>query len=202
MKSMEFYLNKFDYISSDEKPNIEFLSPVIRRRLSTADKYTTHTLNGCFSDRVENIVFSSRNGEIEKLLKIIEQYNDSGEVSPNTFAGSVHNYPVGFFLMNVKKSIPYTALSSGENSITTGLMASVISQYNNILFCYTDTFEDKIISLALTIDKTNKSGTKYKLTFENSDIQENYNDYIKLFSGEITSLSTPLFRLERISDEN
>ena len=197
---LEFYISKFNSIDSDEDLNLDFISPIQRRRLSKLDKYAVHTINKNFTDNIENIVFSSQNGEIERLLKIINQYCDNDEVSPNTFAGSVHNYPVGFFLLAKGCPIPYTALSAGNNSLSAGLVSAVISKYENVIYCFSDVYDERVVSFSVNINKKPSSlSEKYIMNFKSNDSgKDEYDNYVRLFSGNINKLTTPLFEIERV----
>lgn len=198
---IEFYVNKFNFLNAPDEIDVSFLSPIIRRRLSKLDKGVISLLNKTVSEEIQNIVFSSQTGELERLLKIIEQYTFNKEVSPNTFSGSVHNYSVGFFLLNNKKTIPYNAISAGDNSISSGIMASIISKYSNILYCYCDIFKDKLYAFCISIDKEQKTGDKYKLILKNNNkINNTFNDYIELFLEKKEILNSDIFTIERIKN--
>lgn len=203
MKEITFYINKQSWISASDGLNFSFIPSIIRRRMSLFDKYTFYNLYKCFSDDIQNIVFSSKSGEVEKLIKIISQYSNEGEVSPATFSGSVHNYSVGLFLQNMKKSIPYTALSATDNSITAGLLAAVISKYDNNIFCYSNINGKEIFSMALRITKKPTAGSQeFRIILKsNPDYSYgNYNDFADLFSGRLNSIDTALYKLERINN--
>ena len=197
---LEFYVNKVKILETTDDINLNFVPSIMRRRMSFLDKVTLSVMNEIFTENVQNIVFSSQYGEVERLLKIIDQYVESKEVSPNVFSGSVHNYPVGFFLLNKQKAIPYNVLSACENSISSGLLASVISVYNNILFCYSDIKNDvpQVIGINFSKKKTNNS-VKYRLKIQdNGYIEDSFNDYKKIFSNEINFIKTSNYVLERV----
>lgn len=197
---LEFYVNKFNYLTDIDEIDINFIPSILKRRMSTVDKVCVSVLNKTFSDDIQNIIYSSQYGEVERLLKVISQYKEMKEVSPNLFSASVHNYPTGFFLFNIKKAIPYMALSACDNSISSGLLEAVISKYNNNLFCYCDVNIGKVTSFALNISKTPKDNSvKYKAVLKNSEKDDNFEDYIKFFKNDINTLNTNLFELERIS---
>ena len=193
----DFYVNKFSSFKTGDDFELGFLSPITKRRLDAYDKTIIHTLNKVFNSETQNIVFSSRFGEIEKLAKLIKQYESDFETSPNTFSSSVHNFPVGFFLSSIKKSINYQTISAGENSISTGFLTSVISKYNNNIFCY----GDSSISFAINFSKNKKENSKkYSLIMKKSDKKDNYNDWIKLFNNETNLIKAELFELKRVYD--
>lgn len=197
---IEFNINRFNYIKSKELPNLDFLTPIIRRRLNKHDKAILYLLNKTVGETTKNIIFSSQTGELERLLKIIEQYSTEQEVSPNTFSGSVHNYPVGFFIINNKKSIPYNAVSAGDNSISAGILATICDKYKDTVFCYCDIFNDEIFAFAISVNKF-KIGKKYRLLLKNNSIKnDSFENYIKLFSEEISKLNSDIFTIERVKN--
>ena len=174
-----FYISDFYYIKSVEEFNSEKIPPLIRRKLSPIDKLAVEVISQVYNNNVEEIVFSSKQGEITRLEKIIEQYNELNEVSPAQFSGSVHNFAVGFFTLFQKINIPYYAISSGENSLSAGFIKSIISQKNNSLFCYVD-------SSAVACLISNEFG-KIKCEFENS-CQKNsdeFNSFVDFLEGKI-----------------
>ncbi|MBQ3310772.1 beta-ketoacyl synthase chain length factor [bacterium] len=197
---LEFFVNKFNYTDTVDGLDLSNLSPIIRRRMSTLDKITFSVLDKTYTDSVQNIVFSSQYGEVDRLLKIIDQYTQNNEVSPNTFSGSVHNYPVSFFLLNKKLSIPYTAISAYENSISSGLLVSLISKYDNILYCYCDVNNGIVNALAINLSRfSDNLNNKYAIKMDNNNgSDDSFDNYTKLFNGTVSSLKTPNYTIEKV----
>ena len=199
---IEFYVDKFEYLKTSEGVNLEFIPPLARRRMSKLDRVSLSVMNKCFDENIDYIVFSSCHGQVERLLKIIDQYSTLGEVSPAVFSGSVHNYGAGLFLLNSKKSIPYNSLCGGDNSISSGILSAVISDYQNILFCYTDKNEDDFNGFAIKISKIpSKNSKKYIIRKKITQNCDNFDEFIKFFSGEINILKTYIFEIERGQDD-
>ena len=198
-KVIEFYISKFNYVEETAQADIAFIPPLMRRRLSSIDKAAISVMEKTFDESIQFVVFSSQHGEAERLFKLISQYSTEKEVSPNIFSGSVHNYPIGFFLLNKKKPIPYNALAACENSISNGLLTALISDYDNILFCYSDFVNDNSFAFAININKNKKKDSiKYKLTYEkNTNTIDEFSNFIKLFKGETNIIKTSLFSIER-----
>ncbi len=196
---LEFYVNKFSFLNSQDEVDVNFITPILRRKTSLIDKISLSIMNKTYSEKVKSVVFSSRYGEYERLFKIIEQYSQNKEVSPAIFSASVHNYPVGFFLYNIKQPLPYMALSSIKSSISSGLIASITSKYTDILFCYADIIDDKPFSLGLNITKTpDINSKKYILKLRNKEnLDDNFNDFINLFENKTNTIETSLFKIER-----
>ncbi len=199
---IEFYVDKFEYLTSSVDADLDFIPPLVRRRMSKIDKVSFSVMNKCFDEDVDYLVFSSCQGQVERLLKIIEQYSSMGEISPAVFSGSVHNYGAGLFLLNRKKPIPYNAISGGDNSISSGLLSAVISDYQNILFCYTDKIGDDFCAFALKISKKSKNKSKkYIIRKKNTQNIDNFDEFIKLFDEKISLVKTYIFEIERGQDD-
>ena len=196
---LEFYVNKFCFADSLEDIDISFIPPILRRKTTNIDKVALSLMNKTYSEDIQNIVFSSQFGEVERLLKIIDQYTIDKETSPNVFSASVHNYPVSFFLLNIKKSIPYTALSGTNSTITMSLITSVVSDYNNTLFCFCDVNKGKTEGLALNISKKPvQNADKYILSIKNEENKtDDFRGYVELFNKNTNYLETPLYIIER-----
>lgn len=199
---IEFYVDKFEYLTSSVDADLDFIPPLVRRRMSKIDKVSFSVMNKCFDEDVDYLVFSSCQGQVERLLKIIEQYSSMGEISPAVFSGSVHNYGAGLFLLNRKKPIPYNAISGGDNSISSGLLSAVISDYQNILFCYADKIGDDFCAFALKISKKSKNKSKkYIIRKKNTQNIDNFDEFIKLFDEKISLVKTYIFEIERGQDD-
>ncbi len=195
---LEFYVSKINYLSDTSQTDVSCVPSLMRRRLSEVDKAAVDVMNKTYTDVIQYILFSSQYGEAERLFKLIEQYSTEKEVSPNIFSGSVHNYPAGFFLLNSKHSIPYNAIAACDNSISIGLLSSVISQYEHVLFCYSDIIENKPYAFAVNIHKQPlEESKKYRIIMgNNSETNDFYSEYIKLFCGSINKIFTPFFIIE------
>lgn len=200
---LDIYVKKFCYSDSIETCDLSFIPPLVKRRLSKLDRMSIYGLENSYTDDIENIVFSSFYGEYEKLVKIIEQYKIDKEVSPNNFSGSVHNFPVGFFLLNKKNPIPYNAISSDENNISYGLLTSLISNFSNILYCYSDIKDDKFVTFCLNFTKKHTNDlSKYRIEFTNNKIQEpSINEFVDIFNGNRNILTAPLFTVGKITND-
>ena len=91
-----------------------------------------------FDESIEEIIFSSQNGEMSRLDKIIEQYTTYGESSPADFSASVHNYIAGWFAQYKKLNVPYYAISAGRKSVSSALVKALISDKNTIMLTCSD----------------------------------------------------------------
>ncbi len=191
MKKDIFYIRKYHYIKSEAELDLSSIAPLQRRRLSLADKIAFTVMDKVFDENIEEIVFASRYGEFARLKTIIEQYSEIGEVSPAQFSGSVHNYLAGFFTLEKKSNIPYYATASAENTLSAGLIKSVLSFRNNILFCYADEY-----GVACIISK-DAGGIKCAMTSGGNDNADEAGSFIEFLEGKTPVFESPLCRIER-----
>ena len=176
MKSIPFSIEKFSYVVSEEQIDVSSIPPLVRRKLSLLDKVALTTMVKLFEpDKVDEIVFSSEFGEFSRLDCLIEQYQEFKEASPAVFSDSVHNYSVGFFTQFNKLDIPYYALSSGENSLSAGLIKSINKR---TLFTYADVFGG-IASVSCLINP-NKNGMEFLVGNYKND---NFESFIEFLNG-------------------
>ena len=173
MENSCFFIKDFYFIKQNDETDLSFIPPLIRRKLSNIDKLTVCAINKIYNDKVDEIVFSSKVGEFDRLNSIISQYQEFDEVSPSTFSGSVHNYPVSFFTLFKKITIPYHALSSGDDSFYMGLIKAIISKKENVLYVYSDD-----VTISILISK--KEGKKFNL----NEIPKSPNDFINFIEGQ------------------
>ena len=151
MKNMVFDIEKQIILKKEEE--IDFVPKLLKRRLSKLDKSVLFAFQSCYDNNIEKIVFSSRYGEFERLLKIINQYTAENEVSPMIFSASVHNYPVSFFSLFKNKKIPTTSISGLDKSFSQGLLSALCSKENKILYCYSEEENQNIFSVCLYLNK-------------------------------------------------
>ena len=193
MKDICFSIEKFTYTDSNTELDLSFLPKLIKRRLNKLDRNTVFLLNKLYDTEIENIIFSSKFGEFERLDSLINQYLEFSEVSPNTFSSSVHNFPVGFFSIFKKITIPTSALSASNDSFSLGFLNAVLSKENKILYCYSE--EDKGIAL-----KINKEKREYRL-IKKEAIEKN-NDYdicfLNFIQKKLPEIEFPFYKIERI----
>lgn len=151
MLKLYFSIEKFTYINQADKIDLSFVSPLFRRKLNNYDKKIIYLLNSNYDTNIQEIYLSSRYGEVERLKRMMEEYKEYKEVSPNAFSSSVHNFPVGFFSILKKISIPTYSLSASDDSFQNAFLAALCSKNKRILFCHEENSE----FLSFVIDKNN-----------------------------------------------
>lgn len=67
-------------------------------------------------DTYIDLVFASRYGELERVVKLIKQKQEENEISPAGFSFSVHNSTIGLFSL-IKIFITNTTLLQQERTL-------------------------------------------------------------------------------------
>ena len=136
---------------------------------------------------------------MERLFKIIDQYLEDNEVSPNLFSSSVHNYLVGLFSQINNLTTSYTSISAENNSFSMGLLKSILSDKTNSLYCYVDKENEKINSVSCLISKVS-GDIKCRLKRENvSDNQNEFVSFIDFLNGKLNKINFGCYSIERVN---
>ncbi len=184
MENVKFYIQSFSYCNEPNE-QIKTLPMLLRRKLSSLDKLALSAILEIYQDDIEQFVFSSQYGESERLFALIEQYKTENEVSPTYFSASVHNYLAGVLALSKSTNIPYYAVSSGKNSLSAGLIKSILSG-KKTLFCYADTKS----TACIISPKEGKIEVKFKRE-NGTDVCE-YDEFLKFLKGEQSEFKTNL----------
>src|SRR6266702_5429479 len=79
-------------------PDIGFIEPMVRRRLSTLSRIALKVAHDCAADRPNvRIVFASRHGELRRTTNILRAISAGEPVSPTAFSLSALNAMTGVF---------------------------------------------------------------------------------------------------------
>lgn len=193
-----FYIKKFSYINSSDV-DISFVPMLIRRKLSLIDKISIKTISEVFEPDIDEIIFASQYGSIDKMKSIIKQYSEDNEVSPFAFSSSVHNYFVGLFSLINKITTPYNALAAGENSLSAGLINAIISNKKKVIFCYADNYDNpKSVACLISKEKIDNS-IEYRFLKENKLENNNeFENFIPFLEGKTKYFSTFIGKIERV----
>ena len=91
------------------------------------------------------------------------------------------------------------AVSSGKNSLSFGLVQAIVSEKNNILYCFSDSFEEKK-AVAILISKTPVANSiECKFEKEINLIQsDEYFSFIDFLEKRTNKIITPVGILSRI----
>ena len=123
---------------SSPKPDVSFIPPMERRRLTALEKAALSVAWKVYPKGEQiPVVFASRWGEIGTTLKLMRQMHDEGEMSPAGFSNSVHNATPGHLSLLAKDKAPYTAIAAGADSYEMGMLDA--STYpGKVLFVYAE----------------------------------------------------------------
>ena len=125
--------------SDDEKlPDVSFVPPMTRRRMTDLQKIAVGLASRVVPDNTEyQVVFASRYGEWRQTIKLIEQFHESGEMSPAGFSNSVHNAAVGAFSVLSKNKNSYTSIAAGNRTLESGILSALMSP-KPVLFVFAE----------------------------------------------------------------
>lgn len=130
-----------------QAPDISFLPPIQRRRLSLLTKmglWLAHEcLDGQNSGQDVPSVFSSRYGEYDRTFALLQDLATDQEVSPAAFSQSVHNTTSGLMSIFFGNKGASTVVSSGPSSLEAGFLETALQaaevKGRDILYVHQDT---------------------------------------------------------------
>lgn len=151
MNKLEFRIKKFSY-STGENLDLSSIPMNMRRKLSPVGKIAMSTMLDCYGENSDDIklVYASRYGELERVVKLIKQEHEENEISPIGFSFSVHNSTVGLFSLLKKIYSSYNSIAGGEESFFVGLLDAIMNR-EKTLFCYAESV-DRYESISILID--------------------------------------------------
>lgn len=199
MENARFYIEQISFCTQIDS-KLDFIPMLLRRKLSKLDKLALSSIEKVYDNNIEEFVFSSQYGEWERLFLIIEQYTESNEVSPISFSASVHNYLAGIISLVKHSTIPYYSISAGENSLSSGLIKSIISK-KRVLYCCADNFE-KEQSVAMIISPTYNPGSicaEFRRIHSVSETDE-YDSFQQFINGKIPCFKTNIGEFYVVGD--
>ncbi|MBN3806513.1 beta-ketoacyl synthase chain length factor [Paraburkholderia sp. Ac-20336] len=153
-------------------PDIGFIEPIVRRRLSTLSKAALKVAHDCVAREPVRVVFASRHGELRRTTDILRSISAGEPVSPTAFSLSVLNAMTGVFGIARGDRSAASAVSAGAQTLGYALLEAY-AQYatqpdSPVLLVYADepadraygTIEDEVQggALALLLDDTAAAG--------------------------------------------
>jgi beta-ketoacyl synthase-like protein len=114
------------------QPQIAFIEPLVRRRLSFLDRIALHVANACVAEgEPVHLVFASRHGELARSAELLAQLAAGELPSPMSFSLSVLNAAAGLYGIARKDRSPATAMSSGEATFPLALVEASAQALKN-----------------------------------------------------------------------
>lgn len=111
-------------ISGPIEPDVKFVAPMMRRRLSGLTRMAFRAAADCLEDHDVSpaFVFCSRYGEYARSFGILEGLSGGEPASAAAFSMSVHNTATSLFAIETKDQSASTALAGGEATLETGFI--------------------------------------------------------------------------------
>jgi len=104
-------------------PDIGFIEPLVRRRLSALSKMALKVAHDCAADcKAVRLVFASRHGELRRTTRMLEDIAANQPVSPTAFSLSVLNAMAGIYSIERRDRSPATAISAGAETLGYALL--------------------------------------------------------------------------------
>ena len=117
---------------SSAQPQVGFIEPLVRRRLSFLDRIALHVANACVAEGEQvHLVFASRHGELARSAELLAQLAAGELPSPMSFSLSVLNAAAGLYGISRKDRSPATAVSSGEATFPLALVEGAAQAQKN-----------------------------------------------------------------------
>lgn len=111
-------------ISGPVAPDVKFVAPLARRRLSGLSRMVFRVAVDCLADEQESIayVLCSRYGEYNRSHGILNELAKGEPASATAFSNSVHNTSASLFAIEKQDHAQSTAISGGEATLEAGFM--------------------------------------------------------------------------------
>lgn len=125
------------------KPDVGFIEPMLRRRLSPLARAALHTAHACAGDLPSvRFVYASRHGELDRTLELLQALAQNEDLSPTTFGLSVLNANAGLYAIARQDHAPATAIAAGPETFAFGLIEATARAENEpgspVLYVYAD----------------------------------------------------------------
>lgn len=106
-----------------DEPDVRFIEPALRRRLSSLDRAALHVANQCMTTGESvQMVFASRHGELDRCASLLSEIAADELPSPMGFGLSVLNAVPGIHGIARQDLAPATAISAGEATLPLALL--------------------------------------------------------------------------------
>lgn len=179
-------------ISDVENPGVKDLPMMLRRRLSPLGRMAMRVAHDVKLDETPHLVFSSRYGETQQTLKLLQSLALNEPVSPVGFSTSVHNALAGLLSISSKNTKPHTAVSAGKASFCAALLEAIcllhdtprdpvlLVHYDNPLPEFYAPFGDETVeplALALLLEKgSSNAESSFSMNIAKSKVCNNTED--------------------------
>jgi hypothetical protein len=109
-------------VTDGNKPDVAGLPAALRRRVGTLGRQALNAAWKVMPDQAPRFIFSSRHGEYDRTLRLLDSLIAEGEVSPADFSLSVHHALAGLLSIATRNREGHTAIAAGPDSFGYGLL--------------------------------------------------------------------------------
>jgi hypothetical protein len=114
-------------ISDEGSPDVDFLPPMFRRRLSRLSRMALRAAYDCLGKNPAPVrtVFCSRHGELARTAELLNSIVAAEALSPTAFSMSVHNTASGLYSIAQQDKSASSAVASGIDTLESGFLDAV-----------------------------------------------------------------------------
>lgn len=106
-----------------ELPKLDFVDPMLRRRLSALSKASLWVAHQCASELTDvRMIYASQHGEIKRTTEMLAELAAGEALSPTAFSMSVLNASIGLYSILRGNTAPATAIAAGEETLAYALL--------------------------------------------------------------------------------
>ncbi|GAB2910146.1 hypothetical protein GCM10027093_55390 [Paraburkholderia jirisanensis] len=110
-------------VAATAAPDLGFIEPMVRRRLSSLSRIALKVAHDCAADRSHvRVLFASRHGELRRTTEILRAIGAGEPVSPTSFSLSVLNAMTGVFGIARGDRSAASAVSAGAETLGYALL--------------------------------------------------------------------------------
>lgn len=131
-------------IGGDESPDVRFVPPLMRRRLSSVSRMAFRVAVDCLNseEHAESYIFCSRYGEFKRAYGILGGLASNEPVSAAAFSTSVHNTAASLFSIYCNDTSPSSSLASVTATLETSFFEAwsqlSLAEVSSVLLVYCD----------------------------------------------------------------
>jgi hypothetical protein len=202
MSTTTIRLAKPTVIDHDAPLALDFIPPLQKRRLSPLQQRTFAMANAIVGDRAHDyrFIFASKDGEDSLTRKLVDAFNQEGDVSPMRFSTSVYNAAPGLYSILTKNEASYSAIAAAEETIDCSLLETLMTGAPCLWIYAEETGKTPTLGLFLksVADAAEEADILCQLTSGNPDAllltPENVANFLR---GRTRVLASPYFTLTR-----
>lgn len=126
-----------------ELPKLDFVDPMLRRRLSALSRISLWAAQQCAQDLGNvRMIYASQHGEIVRTTEMLEALVAGEPLSPAAFSMSVLNASIGLYSIIRGNTAPATAIAAGDETFGYALLEAYGQLRSNpgqaVLLIYAD----------------------------------------------------------------